>query len=75
MDEAKSSTEHNDLTNSLSYPPCDPKDIDEKYVCPKCKKVMSNAHQADDCGCRYCLTCLEQMYVHIYLISYFKSHI
>ena len=45
----------------LSWPPCAKDDIDEKYVCPKCKKVMENVHQADDCGCRYCLDCLEQM--------------
>ena len=61
MDEAKASVESTDPLNTLSWPPCDSKDIDEKYVCPKCKKVMVNAHQADDCGCRYCLTCLEQM--------------
>ena len=47
--------------NNLAWPECDLKDIDEKYVCPKCKKVMENVHQADDCGCRYCLECLNEM--------------
>ncbi len=47
-----------------SWAPCDLKDtknIDEKYICPKCKSLMVNVHQADDCGCRYCLDCLDQM--------------
>ena len=49
---------------NLSWPPCDLKDtknIDDKYVCSKCKTLMVNVHQADDCGCRYCLDCLDQM--------------
>ncbi len=56
-----------DKLNSIvnfSWPPCDLKDtknIDDKYVCPKCKTLMVNVHQADDCGCRYCLDCLNQM--------------
>ena len=50
--------------NNLSWPPCDNKDVDEKYICPKCKNVMVNVHQADDCGCSYCLDCLNKMYFH-----------
>ena len=50
-----------DSSSNLAWPPCDPKDIDEKYICPKCKYVMVNVHQADDCGCRYCLDCLVKM--------------
>ena len=49
---------------NLSWPPCDLKDtknIDDKYICPKCKCLMVSVHQADDCGCRYCLDCLDQM--------------
>jgi hypothetical protein len=48
----------------FSWPPCDLKDtknIDDKFICPKCKTLMVNVHQADDCGCRYCLDCLDQM--------------
>ena len=57
------STNIEDFPN-LSWAPCDLKDttnIDDKYICPKCKTLMVNVHQADDCGCRFCLDCLDQM--------------
>ena len=45
---------------NLSYPPIKSK-IDDKYLCPKCKNIMIDVHQADDCGCRFCLECLRNM--------------
>ncbi|RNA39494.1 TNF receptor-associated factor 2 isoform X2 [Brachionus plicatilis] len=54
-------------THSLStqngYPPFDSSKIDLKYKCPQCSKIIVNAHQADDCGCQYCLNCLAQILV------------
>ncbi|CAF1028650.1 unnamed protein product [Brachionus calyciflorus] len=47
--------------NILEYPPLDSSDIDEKFKCPECKEVIVNAHQADDCGCQYCDTCLTKI--------------
>jgi hypothetical protein len=48
-------------TSLLAWPPCNLDKIDDKYKCPKCRQIMVNVHQADDCGCRYCLECLEEM--------------
>jgi hypothetical protein len=50
-----------DTTVNLSWPPCDIKEIEQKFVCPMCSQVMVNVHQADDCGCRYCLDCLDKI--------------
>ena len=46
----------------LSWPPCHPIDVDKRFMCSKCKLVMVNVHQADDCGCLYCSECLQQLY-------------
>jgi hypothetical protein len=33
--------------------------IKEIYICKICNQVYKNVHQAE-CGCRYCLECLEK---------------
>lgn len=35
-------------------------DIPANFLCPICKNIISNAHQADDCGCKYCYDCLTK---------------
>lgn len=45
--------------NCLSYPPLDQTNIDNRFKCSYCKKLIVNVHQADDCGCRYCHDCLD----------------
>lgn len=35
--------------------------IDSEYRCFLCARIMLDVSQADDCGCRYCSDCLEQM--------------
>jgi len=37
-----------------------------KYKCSKCKQLIVYAHQADDCGCKFCFECLDQMSVFIF---------
>ena len=54
------SSNNSSLPNAC-IPLCKQDKIDNKYMCPKCRKIMVNVHQADDCGCRYCLECLEEM--------------
>ena len=51
---------NNPQIKKLSYPPINSK-IDERYKCPLCKNIMIDVHQADDCGCRFCLECLRNM--------------
>ena len=46
--------------NELTYPPTRNK-VDVKYLCPLCQQILINVHQADDCGCRYCLECLKKL--------------
>ena len=55
-------------TANLSYPPCTfSKEEDvKKYKCSACKELMVNVHQADDCGCKYCFTCLNYMFVTLF---------
>ena len=48
-------------TSLLAWPPYNLNKIDDKYKCPMCKQIMLNAHQADDCGCRFCFECLDEM--------------
>jgi hypothetical protein len=51
-----------DLSNmSMGWPPIDLESIDNEFKCPECNNIMINAHQADDCGCRYCHDCLDKM--------------
>ena len=51
--------------NYLSWPPDidTSTKIDKKFRCPHkgCNKVFVNVHQADDCGCRFCLECLDSI--------------
>ncbi len=42
-------------------PPFDQTKIESKYKCSYCKNVLKNSHQANDCGCNYCLECLYTM--------------
>lgn len=35
--------------------------IDNEYRCSECKKIMIDVWQADNCGCRYCSGCLDEM--------------
>lgn len=44
----------------LSWPPISNK-IDAKYICSICKNILRDAHQADDCGCRYCSECMNSL--------------
>ena len=46
--------------NELTYPPTRNK-IDVKFFCPLCEQILLNVHQDDDCGCRYCLECLQKL--------------
>ena len=48
-------------SQSLKYPPIDMNKIDDKYQCPMCSNIIQNAHQMDDCGCQYCLDCLNKV--------------
>lgn len=57
MDQVSSHSTNNE------FPPFDSSEIDPKYKCPQCLKVIVNAHQADDCGCQYCLSCLTKILV------------
>jgi len=62
------------MTN-LSYPPCvflEEEDAN-KYKCSACKNVMVNVHSADDCGCRYCFTCLDYTFVSLFNYSNYFS--
>ncbi len=43
--------------------PINEANVDERFKCPECKRVFENVHQADDCGCRFCLKCLDKMYL------------
>lgn len=47
----------------LSWPPCDISSIESRFKCshPKCKKIIVNPHQADDCGCRFCFQCMDEL--------------
>ena len=45
----------------LSWPPVAMEMIDNKFKCPSCNKLYVNVHQADDCGCRFCLDCLDNI--------------
>ena len=45
---------------SLTWPPIS-NQTDAKYICTICKNIMIDAHQADDCGCRYCKECMNQL--------------
>lgn len=36
-------------------------EINNEYLCFECRKIMIDASQADDCGCRYCSECLQRM--------------
>lgn len=45
------------------WPPFDSSQTDDEFKCPKCKEVMFNVHQADECGCRFCFECLNRMLV------------
>ncbi len=40
-------------------PPVDLAKIELKYICPQCKSIMNQVHQAYDCGCRFCFDCLD----------------
>ena len=56
------------ITANLSWPPCNymlllKKEEVEKFKCSHCKELLVNAHQADDCGCRFCSECLDKMCV------------
>ena len=55
--------EMNESTITLSdeWPPVDLTRIEPKYLCPACNGIIIRAHQADDCGCRFCLSCLEKI--------------
>ena len=51
--------------NNLSWPPNPPllKDAAySKFICSYCKGFLVNAHQADDCGCRFFLECLDTVF-------------
>ena len=45
----------------LSWPPLKLDLIDSKFKCITCKEVYASVYQADDCGCRYCYCCLDNM--------------
>jgi hypothetical protein len=57
---------------SFKWPPFDSTQIDDEFKCPKCKEVMFNVHQADECGCRFCFECLNRMFARLCLF-YFPS--
>ena len=53
---------------NLSWPPYNDtlllkKEEVEKFKCSHCKSLLVNAHQADDCGCKFCAQCLDEMCV------------
>ena len=50
-------------TLALSWPPIDPSlnKIDPRFKCPLCQKIYVNVCQVDDCGCRFCFNCLEDI--------------
>lgn len=35
--------------------------VPDNFRCPICKNIITNAVQANDCGCQYCLDCLDQL--------------
>ena len=65
---------NNNNGNGLSnkWPPFDSSHIDDEFKCPKCKEIMFNVHQADECGCRFCFECLNRMFARLCLF-YFPS--
>ena len=52
---------NSDGSLKIAWPPLKTTKIDTKFICPICMQVMSNVHQADDCGCRFCLECFITM--------------
>ena len=52
---------HMQINEAISMAPCDLTKIDDKIKCPLCKNILTNVHQADDCGCRFCQSCLKEM--------------
>ena len=51
-------------SKAQSLPPCDLSKFlatNSPILCPWCKRIIENAHQADDCGCRFCLKCLDEL--------------
>jgi hypothetical protein len=54
-----------------SYPPCDLKLLaTNTIICYLCKRIIVNAHQTDDCGCRFCFECLDEL---VFLFLFFKT--
>ena len=50
----------------IERPPLNKSLIKEIYICKICKEIFKNVHQAE-CGCRYCLECLEKQWVFLIL--------
>ena len=51
--------------NTLSWPPDSPilkNNAYKTFICSYCKNVLVNVHQADDCGCRFCYECLDEIF-------------
>ena len=54
-----------------SYPPCDLKLLaTNSIICYLCKRIIVHAHQADDCGCRFCFECLDELVFLFFLYNY-----